>query len=293
MTSGISGALPRVGALPRPPACTAAPAEGERAAASAASPPPDRVEVSKAAAPPPADLGRAARATEAGPTPGPIGVCLRIILAGPPAAGKTTQGTAIAQAYGIPEISIGNLIREEMKAGTELGKQAEPYMKRGDLVPIEIVDALLERRLAQPDATRGFVLDGIGRRIEDADLVERLSEKMNLPPIPMLLIDVPDDVIKGRVENRRVCDNQHVYDLKAHPPKTPGRCDQDGLPLHRRPDDEPAVVAHRLEVYHQETQPVIEWYRAHDQLREVDGVGTIEEVRKRALDAARTLTTER
>lgn len=257
----------------------------------------DAVDVQTAAAlatvcssPAPGTSPTAALAVSAGAVPGPVGTCLRLIIAGPPGAGKTTHGTAIAKAFHVPEISTGNLLRAEMAAGTDIGRQIAPYMNRGDLVPIEFVEQVLEQRLRQTDAARGFVLDGLPRRLEDVALLDRLSEKLRIPDVPMLLLDVPDAEIVGRVANRRVCDNQHVVDVAAHPPHTPDVCDTDGLPLHRRPDDEPAVVAHRLEVYHVSTEPVIAQYAQRGLLQRVDGVGSLEAVGARALAVAQSLT---
>lgn len=226
-------------------------------------------------------------------TPGPIGVCLRLVLAGPPGAGKTTHGNRLAAAYCIPEISMGNLLRNEVQQGTDLGKQAKPYMDRGDLVPLDIVSQVLEKRLIQPDAAHGFILDGLPRRIDDAHLLDRMTQKMGIAPIPMLLLDVPDREIVARVENRRVCDNGHMWDLKTHPPRHDGVCDEDGLPLKRRKDDDPAVVQHRLEIFHQETEPVLQYYRERGLLHTVDGSGSIEEVGARVTRTAASLTTDR
>lgn len=221
--------------------------------------------------------------------PLPATPCRPLILAGPPGAGKTTHGTALAQALTLPEISMGNLLRDEVRSGTALGVQIAAVLAHGDLVAIDVVEQVLEKRLRAPDAALGFVLDGVPRRLDDAHLLERLCDKMGLPPVPMLLLAVPDAEIVGRVANRRVCDNQHIVDLVAHPPAQAGRCDVDGLPLRRRADDEPSVVAHRLAVYHQETEPVIAWYASRGLLRRIDGVGAVDAVSRRVIEAAREL----
>ena len=209
---------------------------------------------------------------------------IRLALSGPPGAGKTTHGEALASKLGIPHISVGKLLREEMKQGTDLGKAAQPYMEKGDLVPEEIAAPVLEQRLLQPDAAGGFILDGFPRRIEDIAILERVRASQGLPPVPILLIDVPDNEIMERVESRRVCDNGHQYDLKSKPPQVEGVCDIDGKPLKRRPDDVPEVVRHRLEVYHGETEPVLQIFKDRGLLSTVNGTGPIDQVALRIFE---------
>lgn len=195
---------------------------------------------------------------------------LVIILLGPPGSGKGTQAKRLAQEYQIPHISTGDLFREHMAAGTPLGQKAQSFIKSGQLVPHELVIEILSERIRRPDCLRGYLLDGFPRTILQADdLAKYLDSKM---PVMVLYLEVPDEVIIKRASGRLLCKEcGTIYNRDISPPIHEGVCDKCGGEVYQRSDDQPEVVRERLKVYHQQTQPLIEYYRQKEMLTHFDG----------------------
>ncbi len=182
---------------------------------------------------------------------------MKIVMLGPPGSGKGTYSSRLSKKLGIPHISTGDLLREEVSKGSDLGKKAKEYMDKGELVPNEIVLEILKQRLQQPDCEKGFILDGFPRNLEQAKILETIT-KIDL----VIYLDVPDEIIIERLSNRRICKKcGAIYNLKTMPPKVPGKCDICGGELYQREDDKPEVVKRRLETYRKETTPLIQYYR--------------------------------
>jgi adenylate kinase len=206
-----------------------------------------------------------------------------MILFGPPGSGKGTQAKMIAEKHGVPHISTGDILREAVREGSELGRKAEPIMKAGGLVPDELMIGIIRERLGKGDARKGFVLDGFPRTVPQAEKLDALLSEGNgkdKPHVVSLL--VPDDVIVRRIAARRSCPScGAVYHLESAPPKVANVCDACGSALVARPDDTEEAVRKRLEAFHRQTMPVAEYYRAKGWLRDVDGLGTVDEVFER------------
>ena len=204
---------------------------------------------------------------------------MKIIMLGAPGAGKGTQAKRIAQRYGIPHVSTGDIFRANIKNGTELGMKAKAYMDAGKLVPDEITIGMLLDRIHEADCEKGYVLDGFPRTIPQAEsltaaLKER-GEKMDYA----IDVDVPDENIINRMSGRRAClACGATYHIAYNPPKKEGVCDQCGEPLVLRKDDKPETVKNRLEVYHQQTQPLIDYYKKEGILAQVDGTQNMDQV---------------
>ena len=204
---------------------------------------------------------------------------MKIIMLGAPGAGKGTQAKRIAQRYGIPHVSTGDIFRANIKNGTELGMKAKAYMDAGNLVPDEITIGMLLDRIHEADCKKGYVLDGFPRTIPQAEsltaaLKER-GEKMDYA----IDVDVPDENIINRMSGRRAClACGATYHIAYNPPKKEGVCDQCGEPLVLRKDDKPETVKNRLEVYHQQTQPLIDYYKKEGILAQVDGTQNMDQV---------------
>lgn len=208
-----------------------------------------------------------------------------MVLLGPPGSGKGTQAARVAGDLGMKHISTGDLLREAVKAGSELGKQAEGYMKKGALVPDEIMLGLIEEELSAL-GDQGWLLDGFPRTLRQAEDLSRVLERLGQDIDRAILIDVPPEVIVGRLTSRRVCPNCNaVYNLESNPPEIEGRCDECGTGLVQRPDDEEETVRNRLRVYEEQTAPVIDYYR--DGLVRVRGAGDIEEISAEIVRALR------
>ena len=204
---------------------------------------------------------------------------MKIIMLGAPGAGKGTQAKQIAGKYSIPHISTGDILRANIKNGTELGKKAKEYMDQGLLVPDELTCDLVMDRIQQDDCKNGFVLDGFPRTIPQAEALDaaltKIGEKMDYA----IDVDVPDENIVSRMSGRRAClDCGATYHIVSLPPKTEGKCDHCGSDLVLRDDDKPETVQKRLTVYHEQTQPLIDYYKNQGILKSVDGTQPMEAV---------------
>lgn len=215
---------------------------------------------------------------------------MRLILIGPPGAGKGTQAAFIKERFAIPQISTGDMLRAAVKAGTPLGLKAKSVMESGALVSDDIILGLMEERLAQPDCKNGFLLDGFPRTIPQAEALK----KAGIPIDFVLEISVPDDEIVRRISGRRVDPvSGRTYHIVYNPPKVEGKDDVTGDPLIQRDDDKEDVVRHRLEVYHNQTEALVKFYgdlaksgdKTAPQYRAISGLGTIDEITARVFDA--------
>lgn len=202
-----------------------------------------------------------------------------LVVLGVPGAGKGTQAKRLSATSSLPHISSGDLFRENMQRSTELGRQAEDYISRGELVPDDITIGMVRDRLSQPDAEQGAILDGFPRTVVQAEALERIAEEMGGRVDAVIHIEVPEPRLIERLSGRRVCRQAgHVYHLEHNPPKRPGLCDLDGSELYQREDDKPETVRNRVQVYRKQTQPLIDYYRERGLLLEVDGDQAIEQV---------------
>lgn len=204
---------------------------------------------------------------------------MKIIMLGAPGAGKGTQAKKIAEAYSIPHISTGDIFRANLKEGTELGLKAKVYMDKGELVPDELTCDLVVDRISKDDAKNGYVLDGFPRTIPQADALTNALAARGEAIDFAIDVDVPDENIINRMSGRRACVGcGATYHLEFAPPKAEGICDVCGKELILRDDDKPETVANRLRVYHEQTQPLIEYYTAKNVLYTVDGTQDIDKV---------------
>jgi adenylate kinase len=204
---------------------------------------------------------------------------MNIVFLGPPGAGKGTQAKILIERYGIPQISTGDMLREHRAKGTELGKKAQEYMDKGQLVPDEIILGMVKKRLSQPDCQKGFILDGFPRTVAQAEALDKLLSEMGKKLDFALALIVPDDLLVERLTGRRTCKIcGMMYHIKYKPPKVEGKCDVCGGELYQRPDDNEETVRNRLKVYHEQTAPLIEYYKNKGILREIDGSKSIEEI---------------
>ena len=209
---------------------------------------------------------------------------MRLVLLGPPGAGKGTQAVHIARAFGVPRIATGDIFRENVRNETPLGKEAKSYMERGDLVPDEVVIGMVQDRLSQEDAGKGFLLDGFPRTVPQAVALEDYLANENRPLDVVLRFNVPESEVVRRIVNRRVCPkDDNVYHLEFAPPRKEGVCDECGTELIHRKDDTEEVVIHRLQEYHSKTERLEYFYWERGLLRDVESVGPVEEVTKRTL----------
>jgi len=214
---------------------------------------------------------------------------MKIILLGPPGAGKGTQATFIANSYGIPQISTGDMLRENVKKKSSLGIEAQGYMNKGNLVPDQLILDMMKNRLQEEDCASGYILDGFPRTIPQADGLDVLLDSINHLLNAVVVIQVPDDVIVNRMGGRRVhLDSGRVYHVEYNPPKKEGIDDVTGEPLIIREDDKEATVRKRLSVYHDMTKPLIDFYASKNLNIKINGNQLIESVQeeiKNALDS--------
>ena len=206
---------------------------------------------------------------------------MNLILLGAPGAGKGTLASYLIEKMGVPSVSTGNILREAIANKTELGQKAKAFMDAGQLVPDQLVIDLLQARIAQDDCKNGFILDGFPRTIPQAEALDQISS------IDCALsLEVDDAVIEGRMTGRRVCLKcGATYHIKANPPKQEGVCDVCGDTLHIRKDDKPDVVKHRLATYHEQTEPLKDYYGAQGKLKSIDGAQGIEQTKVLACQA--------
>ena len=204
---------------------------------------------------------------------------MKIIMLGAPGAGKGTQAKMIAEKYGIPHVSTGDIFRANIKNGTELGREAKQYMDQGLLVPDELTVKILLDRVAQDDCKNGYVLDGFPRTIPQAEVLDEALEKLNEKIDYAVDVDVPDENIVKRMSGRRACLKcGATYHIVSIPTKVEGICDRCGSQVVLRDDDQPETVKKRLDVYHEQTQPLIDYYKKQNILKTVNGTQPMEDV---------------
>lgn len=197
-----------------------------------------------------------------------------VILLGPPGAGKGTQARRIASAYGLQHLSTGDMLRDNIRRGTELALRAKPLIDRGDLVSDEIVLGMVQDRIAAPDCENGFILDGFPRTLAQARGLERICPLYQFKSATVLNMTVQPEQLIRRLTNRRICKRSgHIYSLVDHPPKHAGVCDLDGSELIQRPDDTEAVIRDRIDTHERHARPLVDFYSALGALHEVEGAG--------------------
>jgi len=204
---------------------------------------------------------------------------MNLILLGAPGAGKGTQAKLISEKYGIPQIATGDILREAVTSGTELGRKAKEFMDRGELVPDEIVIGIVKERLAQPDCENGFILDGFPRTLIQAEALDNILAEMNKKIDAVINIDVSEEEIIKRITYRRTCKKcGAIYHLIYNPPKEDKKCDKCGGELYQRDDDKEETVRERFRVYRERTEPLIDYYKKKGLLHNVDGTKNIKDV---------------
>ncbi|MEU0686854.1 adenylate kinase [Streptomyces uncialis] len=215
---------------------------------------------------------------------------MRIVLVGPPGAGKGTQAAFLAKNLSIPHISTGDLFRANISQGTELGKQAKAFMDAGNLVPDEVTIGMAKDRMEQPDAERGFLLDGFPRNVSQAVALDETLKAESMKLDAVLDLEVPEDEVVKRIAGRRICrkDSSHVFHVTYKRPEKEGVCDVCGGELYQREDDSESTVRKRLEVYHTQTEPIIDFYREQGLVVTISALGKVEDVTGRAMEALRS-----
>jgi len=207
---------------------------------------------------------------------------MRLVLLGAPGAGKGTQAKKLIEKYGIPQISTGDILRQNVADGTPLGKEAKSYMDRGELVPDRIILGLVEDRIKRDDCKKGYILDGFPRNIAQAEALDRMLNDLKMPLDAALSVDVPFDDLMKRLTGRRTCKAcGQMYNIYFNPPKKEGVCDKCGGELFQRDDDKEETIRRRLDVYEASTAPLIDYYNKKGILKVVIGVGDIDEIFKR------------
>ena len=213
---------------------------------------------------------------------------MRVLFLGPPGAGKGTQARELAQEWGVPQIATGDMLREAMAADTPLGREAKQYYDRGALVPDDVIVGMIADRLAQPDAKRGFILDGFPRTIGQAEALGRLLDSLGQPLDRVFFFNVPEPELLRRLTGRRVCGVcGATYHVTSAPSRRPGICDRCDGQLYQRADDSEDTVRNRLAVYATQTAPLLEYYRQRGVLTPVPAEGSIDAIRDFLRDAVR------
>ncbi|WP_420076826.1 adenylate kinase [Streptomyces sp. JL3001] len=212
---------------------------------------------------------------------------MRIVLVGPPGAGKGTQAAFLAKNLSIPHISTGDLFRANISQQTELGKLAKSYMDAGNLVPDEVTIGMAKDRMEKPDAENGFLLDGFPRNVSQAEALDEMLQSESMKLDAVLDLEVPEEEVVKRIAGRRICrkDSSHVFHVTYSKSKTEGVCDACGGELYQRDDDSEETVRKRLEVYHTQTEPIIDYYKAQGLVVTISALGKVEEVTGRAMEA--------
>jgi adenylate kinase len=209
---------------------------------------------------------------------------MRLVLLGPPGAGKGTQGVLLAERYGIPQISTGDILRDHVQRGTKLGIQARSYMDRGEYVPDDVVVSMVMDRLEEPDADTGFILDGFPRTVAQAEALERALDEADEPLSSVIKFSVGGEVAVRRLLGRYTCPNcGRTYHVEFKPPAQEGVCDVCGAELERRADDDELTVRRRIAVYREQASPLEQFYVERDLLFQVDAEGTPDEVIERTM----------
>ncbi|SRR6266498_236321 len=209
-----------------------------------------------------------------------------IVLLGPPGVGKGTQAKILSEKMGLAHISSGDLFRENLKNQTELGKLAQTYMTKGELVPDDVTVAMIRDRLSRPDCEAGALLDGFPRTPAQAEALEMMLHDFNGHVNAVPFITAGEDILVERLSGRWTCRaNGHIFNEKTNPPKDDKKCDFDGSELYQRDDDKPETVKRRIAVYFEQTSPLISYYRDHGKLIEIDGTQSIDQVTEDLLDA--------
>ena len=218
---------------------------------------------------------------------------LNLILVGPPGAGKGTQAERLTEDFNLPYFATGNILRQAVADGTDLGRQAKEHMDAGGLVPDDVIIGVILEALDGEAASDGFLLDGFPRTVPQADALGEALQKAGRRLTAVLLIDVDDDEVVRRLSGRRTCSkNGHTYHVEFDPPKHDGVCDQDGSKLVQREDDRPETIRRRLAVYHDQTEPLVAYYEGRDLLRRFDGSRTPTEVHDHIRATVATLRLE-
>ena len=213
---------------------------------------------------------------------------MRLVLVGPPGAGKGTQAQFIASHFSVPKISTGDIFRANVSEGTDLGIEAKKYMDAGDLVPDEVTIAMVKDRLTHDDTTEGFLLDGVPRTVHQAEVLDKVLAVQMTSLTVVLELVVDDEEVVRRLSGRRTCRRcGHVWHQDFDPPSREGICDRCGGELFQRDDDSEQTIRHRLEVYADQTSPLIGYYGDRGLLRGVDATGPVEDVTERAINALR------
>ena len=210
---------------------------------------------------------------------------MRLLLMGPPGGGKGTQAKYLVDNFSIPQISTGDMLRENVKNGTPLGKEAQKFMMDGQLVPDSIILDMIAKRLDERDCSNGYILDGFPRTILQAEGLDNLLDGMNQKLDYVVVMNVPDNLIITRLSNRRSCKEcGHVYNLIFDPPANIGKCNECSEELYLRDDDNPATIKERLTVFHQQTEPVIKYYSNQGITKVIDSKGSIDAIRTEILN---------
>ena len=219
---------------------------------------------------------------------------MRLVLVGPPGAGKGTQAQFVAEHVGVPKISTGDIFRANVSQGTPLGLQAKEYMDRGDLVPDEVTIDMVRNRLQEKDAIEGFLLDGFPRTVPQAETLDDILRETGAKLDVVLELVVDNEEVVRRLSGRRTCRTcNHIWHVDFDPPQVDGVCDLDGGELFQRDDDKPATIENRLEVYDEQTAPLIAYYAGRGVLVGIDATGPVDDVTLRAIDALRPFHPDR
>ena len=206
---------------------------------------------------------------------------IRLLLIGPPGAGKGTQATIISKKYGIPQIATGDMLRQEVKSATDLGTKAKAFMDKGELVPDSLVISMLEKRLKEKDASKGFILDGFPRTVAQADALDGKFKELKIDKFVVIELKVNEESIIQRLSARRVCNScGKIFNLMTEPPKKEGTCDDCNGSLYQRDDDKEVTIRERFKVYNSKTAPLIEYYAKKGMLKTVTADGSIEAINK-------------